>query len=428
LFKYEKVSLSKLKLYDKNPRRNDEAVDLVVKSIEEYGFINPIVVDKCYNVCAGHTRIKAAVKLGMTEVPVLVTDLKGNQFKGYNIADNSTGQKANWDPEGLADIVSTLKVENFNMESLGFDSKMIDSILLASEENKARKDINKGQETTTEDPPPRTQLGDLYQLGDHRLLCGKSPDDLDKLINGQKVNMVISDPPYGINLGCDFSSQKGTVTMLNNSNRKSPTFDPVVNIGSLNERGNTYRQVLNDDKDFDAKPFLDYFKNVDSIFLFGADYYLPTIPNYKDGSIMVWDKRETDDVYSSTSLGKGFTGSHFELLWSKHKHQRRIFRITWNGMFGRGPLDLPTVHPTQKPVRLLQTLMTLYGKENDLIVDGYGGSGSTLIAAERSNRKCYIMELDPHYCDVIINRWEKLTGKTAQKVTETTEVKDEKHV
>lgn len=211
--------------------------------------------------------------------------------------------------------------------------------------------------------------------------------------------MVVSDPPYGMHLDTDFSSCKGS---LNSIGRKN------------NTRGNKYERVIGDNDDFTPQLITTFFENFPQckeVFLFGADYFAELLPDKNEGSWLVWDKRKESQADA--------IGSEFELVWSKNKHKRRMLRHDWFGFLSsqNGADARNRVHPTQKPVTLIVDIINQWGKEKVKIVDLYGGSGTTLIACEQLNRKCFMMEFDPHYCDVIIARWEKLTGKKAEKVS-----------
>lgn len=230
------------------------------------------------------------------------------------------------------------------------------------------------------------------------LMCGDSTDDDDvvRLICDDKIDMVLSDPPYGMKLDTDYSSMKSKLF-------KGKT------------GGAEYREVIGDNDDFSPElieTFFRHFGYVDEMFLFGADYFAELIPNRNEGSWLVWDKRLND------SADKMY-GSCFELIWSKNRHKRDILRYKWAGIFGMESQDTEKrIHPTQKPTTMLAGILNEWGGSAKTVLDLYGGSGSTLIACEQLGRKCYMMEYDPHYCDVIIDRWEKFTGKTAEKVND----------
>lgn len=227
-------------------------------------------------------------------------------------------------------------------------------------------------------------------------MCGDSTNlvDVSNLMADEKADMILSDPPYGMKLNTDFSTIRGS----------------LKSIGRDHTKGNKYEKIIGDNEDFKPElilTFFDNFASCDEVFLFGADYYAEIIPQKNAGSWLVWDKRKESQADA--------IGSEFELIWSKQKHKRRVLRHDWFGFLSseNGQDARNRVHPTQKPVSLLKDIIAQWGNGKQLIVDLYGGSGSTLIACEQLGRKCRMMELDPHYCDVIIARWEQFTGQKA---------------
>ena len=238
------------------------------------------------------------------------------------------------------------------------------------------------------------------EIFSHRLMCGDSTkeEDVAKLMDGNKADMVFTDPPYGMNLDTDYSGMASKIFKNGNG-------------------GNKYEERIVDE--FNPKMIdLILSLNVKETFLWGADYYAEFLPEKNNGSWVVWDKRANgnDNVEEDYSSDKMY-GSCFELCWSRNKHKRDIARVKWAGMFGMEKQDnKKRLHPTQKPLELCEWFLKKYSKEKDIILDLFGGSGSTLISCEQLNRKCYMMELDPHYVDVIINRWETFTGKKAVKI------------
>jgi site-specific DNA-methyltransferase (adenine-specific) len=382
--------LNEIKPYPNNPRNNDNAVEAVANSIKKFNFQNPIIVDSEGVIVAGHTRYKAAQKLGLQTVPCLVADdLNEEQINAFRLADNKVGELATWD-------LDTLKVEldnigEIDMSEFGFS---LDGI--GEEPQEVQED------DFDEEPPeePKSKLGDIYQLGVHRLMCGDSTnaEQVAKLMDGAKADMVFTDPPYGMRLDTDYSSMVNRLDFAKEKNVKS---------------GKKYDAVIGDNQDF--KPELietvtNNFNYCKEMFLWGADYYAELLKEKNKGSWFVWDKRLDDNADK-------MYGSCFELCWSKNKHKRDIARIKWAGIFGtEQEFDHKRHHPTQKPINLAMWFLERYSKTDNVIVDLYGGSGSTLIASERLNRKCYMMELDPKYVDVIIKRWEEYTGKKAVKI------------
>lgn len=203
-------------------------------------------------------------------------------------------------------------------------------------------------------------------------------------MGGEKADMVFTDPPYGKNLNTDYTDM------------------PETRIASK-----TYKSIEGDDKDFDASPFLTLFSYCKEQFWWGGDYYYQTLPPF--GSWLVWDKRNENS--------DGLVGNHFELCWSKTPHRRRMIRVHWAGVNARNQ-GMERSHPSEKAIKVLTEIINDYSKANTIILDPFGGSGSTLIACEKLDRRCYMMEIDEHYCDIIIQRWQNYTGKEAIKIDE----------
>lgn len=381
-----KLKIADIVPYDKNPRKNDGAVDAVAESIKQCGYCAPIVIDEDNVILAGHTRLKALKKLKYKECEcVRKVGMTEEQKRKYRLLDNKTNELAEWDIDLLKGELDGLDFLDFDF---GFDIG-IESEPQAIVEDDAPEVDNQAE--------PITKLGDIWQLGEHRLMCGDSTDagTVATLMDGKKADMVLSDPPYGMCLDTDFSGAVGSL------GRKGGT------------RGNKYDKVIGDNDDFKPELITTFFENFaycKEVFLFGADYFAEFLPYKNDGSWLVWDKRKESQADA--------IGSEFELIWSKAKHKRRMLRHDWFGFLSsQNSKDAQhRVHPTQKPVTLLVDIIDQWGKDCNVIVDLYGGSGSTLIACEQLNRTCYMMELDPKYCDVIVKRWENFTGNKAKKI------------
>lgn len=384
--------------YINNSRtHSEEQVNQIVASINEFGFTNPLLIDEKDNIIAGHGRLLASKKLKMEEVPCIVlSGLTEAQKKAYIIADNKMALNAGWDDELLKIELENLKELDFDLELTGFNVDELDDIFQVEEEQEIVED-----DFDIEPPEePKAKLGDIYQLGNHRLMCGDSIkiEDVKKLMDGNKADMVLSDPPYGMFLDTDFSDIKGSMKSIGRKNHTS---------------GNKYEKVIGDNEDFKPDLIMTFFDNFNyckEMFLFGGDYFAELLPNKNDGSWLVWDKRKESQANA--------IGSEFELIWSKNKHKRRMLRHDWFGFLSsENQQDARNrVHPTQKPITLLVDIINQWGDNCNNIIDLYGGSGSTLIACEQLNRNCYMMELDPKYIDVIIKRWEEFTGKKAIKL------------
>lgn len=378
------MKLTALKPNPQNPRIiKDDKFKKLVKSLE--GF--PEMMDKRPMVCVtdvdgklfplgGNMRLRAIQSLGLKEIPdswvTLADDWTEEKRKEFTIKDNASFGE--WDWDALANEWDAVQLADWGVDVPNFEP---DQILEAEED-----DFD-----TTPPEEPKTVLGDLYEIGEHRLLCGDSTcsDTVAKLMHGQKADMVFTDPPYGMFLETDYKNNFG-----DNGFRTAKNYDSVIG----------------DNKDFTPELINTIFACFDyckEVFIWGADYFSELIPNKNNGSWFVWNKKTTEAL-------KNMFGNQFELCWSKNKHKRIIIDVTWAGAFGHNKkTDGATkVHPTQKPIKLIDIFIKEYSKDNDLVADLFLGSGSTMVASHQLKRKCYGMELDPKYCDVIVNRMRKL--------------------
>jgi DNA modification methylase len=377
--KIETLQIKDLRPDPNNARQHDEKnLKAIQGSLKQFGQRKPIVITEAGVIVAGNGTVEAAKRLGWLEIQAVRVpgDWTPDQVKAFALADNRTAELAAWSPEVLASQLVELEAAGFEIEEFGFEK-----IEVAEEPREIVED------EVPESAPQRSSLGDVWQLGNHRLMVGDSfsKADVDKLMDGQTADMVFSDPPYGMNLDTDYSK--------------------------MGDGGKKYDRVIDDNKQFDASFLLDYFSKCKEVFLWGADYYVETLsreyPNL--GSWIIWDKYSDDRI----GLLDGRFGSSFETCWSKTPHRREIARVLVKTNYtARG--DETRVHPTQKPVELAKWFFERYGKKATNIVDLFGGSGFTLIACEQLGKTAFVMELDPKYCDVIIARWETLTGQTAQ--------------
>jgi DNA modification methylase len=379
----DSVEVGSLKFDSNNARKHDDKnLEAIKGSLKQFGQQKPIVVTKSGKVIAGNGTLQAAIALGWSHIDIVRTDLKNRDAMAYALADNRSAELAEWDKDILGATLRELEAMDFDVGSIGFD---LDEF--ASDGTK--------EGLTDDDEIPETvenefgvKLGDIWQLGNHRVMCGDSTkiEDVEKLMNGENADMVFTDPPYGMNLNTDYST-------------------------TMNGTGIKHRKIIGDDKYFDPSLILSLFSTARDIFLWGADYYCWSLP--KGGSWIVWDKRSSD---SNIGQLDGAFGSSFEMCWTRERHSRDIARVLREtGYFARG--DAKKVHPTQKPVKLAEWFFEKWGKPNELVADLFLGSGSTLIACEKTNRKCYGMEIDPHYVSVIIKRWQDFTGDQATLLT-----------
>jgi DNA modification methylase len=381
--KIEQVAVTALIPYAKNSRTHDDAqVAQIAASIKEFGWTNPILVDGDNGIIAGHGRLMAARKLNMTEVPVIeLKDLTPTQKKAYIIADNRLALNAGWDDQLLTIELNELLADKFSLDLLGFNADELNALLNPVEITEGLTD----EDEVPEPPPePITKIGDIWILGNHRLMCGDSTsiDAVEKLVNNAKIDLCYTDPPYGINEKGDRTARK--TGLAKNHNFKDFKDDKI-------------------DYAVEAYQIVEGVLKVPRQVWWGGNYYCHALP--QSNNWFVWDKRVEEKMTD--------TQSDCELAWVKSTWSSvRIFRHLWKGFNKDSERNQPRVHPTQKPVALAEWSFD-YFKSVKTVLDLFGGSGSTLIACEKTNRQCYMMEFEPHYCDVIVKRWENYTGKTA---------------
>ena len=382
--KYRKVE--DLIPYVNNSRKHsDEQVAQIASSIKEFGWTNPILIDGTNSIIAGHGRLMAARKLKMEEVPTIeLSHLTDTQRKALVIADNKLALNADWDNTLLTIELDELLKDGFALDILGFNADELNA-LLEPEQVDGLTDEDAVPEVPEE---PKTKLGDIYQLGNHRLMCGDSTsvDAVEKLVNNIIIDLCYTDPPYGINEKGDRTARKtGLAKNHNFKDFKDDSIDYAV----------------------EAYQIVEGVLQVKRQVWWGANYYCHALP--QSNNWFVWDKRVENKMTD--------TQSDCELAWVKSKWSSvRIFRHLWKGFNKDSERNQQRVHPTQKPVALAEWSFD-YFKEVNTVLDLFGGSGSTLMACEKTNRSCYMMEFEPHYCDVIVKRWEEFTGKQAVLLT-----------
>ena len=433
--KIELRPLADITPYENNPRINDQAVDAVAESIARFGFRQPIVVDEVGVIICGHTRFKAATKMALAEVPVHVaTDLTPEQIRAYRIADNRTAELSEWNMELLPLELADLQHAGLDWSLLGFDDREL------------QKMLDQGAKAGLTDPdaipePPdeaTTVRGDIWILGEHRLMCGDSslPEDMARLLDGQPVQLVNTDPPY--NVAVQPRSNNAFVTGQTNfapkkqhASKRDRGLDAKRKAGP--SKGTTTklrakdRPLANDfvsDQEFD-RLLMAWFQNAADALEPGRAFYIwggyANIANYpraleaaglKFSQQIIWHKMHP--VISR----KDFMGDHEWCFYGWREGKAHVFL---------GPNNVPDVwqvkkvnpqsmvHLTEKPVQLAVRAMQYSSRPGERVLDLFGGSGSTLIAAEQTERKALLMELDPLYCDVIVKRWEEFTGRKAER-------------
>ena len=390
--KIEYLPVGALRPYERNARKHrKEDVQGIVNSIQQFGFDDPIGIWGPDNlIVEGHGRLLAAKQLGMETVPCIRLDhLNDEQRRAYALAHNKTAENSEWDfdilPEELESII------DIDMSQFGFE------INLDEEQEIVEDEVPEVPEE------PRTKLGDIYQLGQHRLICGDSTDPavIDRLMDGVKAKLLLTDPPYGI-----------SVVSVDKKVGGDKPFGSKGKVG-YGQKGknkildcNEYAPIIGDDTTDTARANYDIALTcTENQIIFGGNYFTDFLPPSR--CWVVWDKQNTGNFADA------------ELAWTSFDKGVKLYHFLWNGLCREGSREVEgktRVHPTQKPVGMLADILKDFSEENDSVLDCFGGSGSTLIACEQLNRKCYMCELDPKYCDVIVDRYEKFTGEKAVKV------------
>jgi DNA modification methylase len=369
----KEVAVDKLIPYAKNSRTHSpEQVAQIAASIKEFGFRNPILVDGV-GIIAGHGRLMAAQKLNLDKVPTIdCSDMTESQKKAYIIADNKLAMNAGWDMDFLKLELQDLEDANFDLSLTGFDDKELDQ-LLAPEIEEGLTDEDAVPEAPEE---PKTKLGDIYILGNHRLMCGDSTsiDAIDKLMDGNKANMVFTDPPYGI--GYEYDEHQ------DNDNEANAQL--VWDVFALHDCGKVWTPGL-----------MNLARDIDR---FGKT------------KVAVWHKKF---AMAGNGIGGASTWEPILILNPSEKSLNNDVIVLKTDKEFVGGQNLRELHSCPKPVGLYEELISSLSKPKDIIFEPFCGSGTTLIASEKTGRKCYGMEMSPKYCDVIVKRWEEFTGKKA---------------
>lgn len=404
--KLEWRSVSSLIPYARNSRtHSDEQIAQIAASIKEFGWTNPILVDGDNGIIAGHGRLSAARRLGHEEVPVIeLKDLTETQRKAYIIADNRLALNAGWDNEMLTIELNDLLADGFALDILGFDPKEIEALL--------EPEVVEGltDEDAVPDVPeePKTKLGDIYQLGNHRLMCGDSTsiDAVDKLMP-ETANMIFTDPPYLMDFtggihgdgSKSFNAKHGSIKNDKMSDKEGDDFLDAINSVITSK--------------VDGAFYITFYR-------LGINKYFASMDRtgLKCRSLVIWDKgnhtlSNSDYMSMYEPMFYGWVNNHKFYGGKNGMDIWRIKRTAKNDL-----------HPTMKPVELVEKAVLDGSAINGIVLDLFGGSGTTIIACEKHNRHSRIMELDPKYCDVIVKRWEDFTGKKAMLVNANSELSE----
>jgi DNA modification methylase len=406
--KIEMWNIDRVRPYEHNPRINDDAVDAVVTSLKAFGWRQPIVVDRDDVIVVGHTRRLAALKMGMTEVPVHVaTDLTPAQVRAYRIADNQTATIAEWNIDLLGLELAGLKAMEYDLGLLGFDADEL-ARLTGTEVSPG---LSNPDETPEPPEDPITKPGDLWLLGDHRLLCGDSTnaDDVDRLMDGAKAALCATDPPYLVDYTGERPDKEGG-----------------------NKGGKDWSHVYHEVEIKDADAFFrGVFTNVVRVIAPKAAIYCWHAHKRQADIDRVWqdlgilNHQQVIWVKPVAVFGRMFwhqrhepclmgwvQGSMPEFCRDQSLEHGTVWEVDWEGK----ARVVGNEHPTQKPVELFSRPIRRHTRRGDVCFEPFSGSGSQLIAAEQTGRRCYAMELEPRFVDVAVSRWETFTGRKAQRV------------
>jgi DNA modification methylase len=419
---YKKID--ELKPYKNNPRKNDKAVKAVADSIKEFGFKVPIILDSNMEIIAGHTRLKAAKRLKYKEVPCIIADdLTPDQVRAFRLVDNKVGEFAEWDIDLL-----NIELSEIELDLTPFDFK-IEKTVNDIEEDDFDVEANLPEE-------PKAKLGDIYKLGNHRLMCGDSTksEDVQRLMAGKVADLCVTDPPYNV----DYGSKADAINKYGyrfSDRRIMNDYMPAVQfIAFLDEAFKNMKDILRPGGAFyiwhasvtvyefeqalrlnglKSRQQIIWVKN--AIVLGRQDYqwkHEPCLYGWKDGAAHYFtgDRTNPTVIEDKPDIRKMKKDELIKLLEEIYS-DKTLTTVMY--------VDKPVrsdEHPTMKPIKLIAHLVRNSSNPGDLVIDLFGGSGSTLIACEQLNRSCYMMELDEKYVDVIIDRWEKFTGRKAVKV------------
>ncbi|QDU44328.1 Modification methylase DpnIIB [Symmachiella dynata] len=430
--KIEMRKLADIRQYANNPRINDGAIDAVARSIQEFGFRQPVVVDDEGVIIVGHTRYKAAQKLGLEVVPVHVANgLTPAQVKAYRLADNKTSELAEWDFDLLPIELADLQGMEFDLDLLGFSQDDLVEIL----DPGAKEGLTDPDDVPEPPDEAVSQPGDLWLLGDHRLLCGDSsnPQDVDRLLDGAVIQLVNTDPPYNVKVE---PRSNNAIAAGNSSFAKTNKHHQKFDLERHPEKAKAThkkmrakdRPLENDfvsDEEFDR--LLDaWFGNAARVLVPGRGFYIwggyANCANYppflkKHGlyfsQAIIWDKQHP------VLTRKDFMGAHEWCFygWKEGAAHKFFGPNNATDLWAVKKVNPQSmIHLTEKPVELAVRAIQYSSRSGENVLDLFGGSGSTLIGCEQTGRKAYLMELDPPYCDVIVQRWEQFTGRKAERV------------
>lgn len=405
-FDVKVMPIETLVMWDKNPRKHAEDIDALVKSIKGFGWTNPILVQRGTNrIVAGHGRLMAAKKLGLRDVPVMVMDFSDTEADDYTVADNRLAQNSGWDLTALKDILLNLDVEKFDLKLTGFDDLELRSLVAYRSEA-----VEEVHDVPALPAKPKTKKGDRYALGEHILVCGDSSVEFDvcRLIGKDYATVMFTDPPYGVAIGAKNR-------MLNKFQKSGRNLTDIesdqLSPGDLH------------------KLLLKIFKLTREVALSEQCAVFVCSPQGGSLGMMMLQMMKDAGLEARHVLNWVKNGPTFSMGRLDYDYQHEPILFTWTKTHKRtkaGPFQTSVwnvnkpmkskEHPTMKPVELPHNAIANHSDHGDIVFDPFGGSGSTLIAAEQLERRCRMMEISPAYCDVIVKRWENMTGKKAKLI------------
>lgn len=404
--------IHELKPHDKNPRTHSKRqVEQIAKSIKRFGFVNPVLLDRDGNILAGHGRIEAAKSLGLTAVPTLdIGSMSDAERRAYIVADNRLAELAGWDSELLGMEMEAIleAMPDFDIGAIGFDDGELDALLAAAEapvENDDIPDVEAGK-------PAVTRPGDIWQLGNHRIMCGDARDGaaLDQLMNGEVAQMIFTDPPYNVKVDghiCGMGSVKHREFAMASGEMSKAEFtdflgDVLINLARVSSDGSIHFVCMD-------------WRHIGELLEAGEKAYVElknlVVWNKDNGGMGTFYRSKHELVF----VFKNGTAAHINNfgLGEKGRYRTNVWDYAGVNSLKKGRDEELAMHPTVKPVAMVADAIRDCSSRSGSILDVFSGSGATIIAAERTGRRCYAMELDPLYVDVAIRRWQAETGLAA---------------
>ena len=409
----EEVKISDIENHPNNPKvHNDNQIRLIEKSIKKFGYTNPVILSSDGVILAGHARVKAAIQMGQDTIPCIRTKLTGKDADAYLIADNRLTELAQYDRDILSDLLSDLPKDLVDLT--GFDTVQVDALLSGEDIPDIEKFISDSQpeepreEVDAEPQIDRAaelnikwqvQTGDIWQCGDHRIICGDctDPNTVEMLLGGGKVDLLLTDPPYGVSIVSGKS--KGTV-----GGGGKLGFGKVG--GGKIVDSKEYPVIVGDESTDSARKAISLLDSIKNKIIFGGNYFTDFLPPSR--CWIIWDKENPGNCFADA-----------ELAWTSFDKNVKLYHWLWNGLSRKGERaeELKSrVHPTQKPVGLFKLILQDYSETDEVVIDPFLGSGTTLIACENTGRKCRGIEISPEYCAVVLERFKDATGKEPVRI------------